>query len=141
MEAGDGFFEAVAANEAHGIKRAAVGILAEAIHGDDAGMLESAGDLGFEDEAGAAFGVVGAIEFDFLERDLAVQLLVLGHEDLTEAAFGMRSENAESRLADRGGVERKRGVWIFLAGLAINRDMQQARFHLRVTELFQVVAK
>ena len=38
--------EAVAPDEPHRIERAAVGVVSQAVDGDDAGMLEPAGDLG-----------------------------------------------------------------------------------------------
>jgi hypothetical protein len=41
----DGLLQVVAADEAHGIERAARGVVAEAVDGDDAGVLELAGDL------------------------------------------------------------------------------------------------
>ena len=36
------------------------------------GMLEPAGDLGLQKEAGAALGVVGVAVLDLLERHLAI---------------------------------------------------------------------
>src|SRR5262245_22020270 len=105
MEAGDGFFKAVAADEAHGVEGAAVAILPESIDGDNARMLEPTGDLGLEHEARPALRIVRPIELDFLERDLAIQLLVLGDENLAQAAFSMRPENAKARISDRGRID------------------------------------
>ena len=65
-------------------------------------MLQPAGDLGLQQEPRAAVGVVGVPVLDLLERHLAVQLLVVGDEDLAQAAAGVRAEDAEP-LARGGG--------------------------------------
>ena len=72
MEAVDGLLEAVAADEPHGVVGAAVGVGAQAIDRDDAGVLQPAGDLGLEQEARAAGRVVGVVVEDLLEGHLAV---------------------------------------------------------------------
>ena len=51
MKVVDGFLEAVAADEPHGVIRAAVAISAQSVDGDDPGMLEAAGDLGLDEES------------------------------------------------------------------------------------------
>ncbi len=56
-------------------------------------MFEPAGDLGLQHEPGAALGVVGEVGPDLLEGDLAVQLGVLGHEHLAQAARGVLAED------------------------------------------------
>ena len=65
-------------------------------------MLEPPGDLGLEQEAGAAVRVVGVAVEDLLQRDLAVQLRVEGHGDGPQAAPGVGPEDAEP-LAVGGG--------------------------------------
>jgi hypothetical protein len=50
----------------------------------------------------AAAFIVGVAVEDLLQRQLAMQLGVQSHEDGVQAAFGMRSENAEP-LAVAGG--------------------------------------
>ena len=56
----DGVLEAVALDEGrHGIERPAVGVPAEAVHRHDAGVLQAAGDLRFQQKARPA------TEFDF----------------------------------------------------------------------------
>ena len=49
----DGRLEVVAADEPHGVEGAAVVVGAQAVDRHDAGVLEPAGDLGLDDEAGA----------------------------------------------------------------------------------------
>ena len=56
VKALDGVLEAVAFDEAHGVEGPAVGVLAQAVDGNDAGMLQAAGDLGLQEEAGTAVG-------------------------------------------------------------------------------------
>ena len=58
-------------------------------------MLQPAGDLGLEQEAGAAGRVVGVLLEDLLQRDLAVQLLVEGDEDGAEPAVDEGPQDAE----------------------------------------------
>ena len=103
MEPVDGLLEAVAADEPHGVERPAVGVVAQAVDRDDPRVLQPAGDLGLQQEPRAAVGVVGVAVLDLLERDLAVQLLVVGHEDLAQAAAGVGPEDAEP-LAGGVGV-------------------------------------
>ena len=86
VELVDRFLEAVAADEPHGVIRAAIAVGAQPVDGDDPGVLEPAGDLGLDEEAGSADGVVGAVVEDLLESDLAVQLGVEGDEDGAQAA-------------------------------------------------------
>ena len=65
-------------------------------------MLQPAGDLGLEQEAGAAGRVVGVPVEDLLERHLAVELGVEGDEDRAQSAAGVGPEDAEP-LAVGGG--------------------------------------
>ena len=81
MKRGDGFFEAVAPDKPHRVKRPAVRIAAQAVDRHDSRVLEAAGDLGLDQKAPAARGVVGMPVEDLLERDLAVQLGVERDED------------------------------------------------------------
>ncbi len=95
MERGDRLLEAVAPDEPHGVVRPAVAVAAQAVDRHDPGVFEPAGDLGLEDEPGAAGGVVGVVVEDLLERDLAVELGVEGDEDGAQPAAGMGPEDAE----------------------------------------------
>src|SRR5262249_21740927 len=82
----------------------AVGVSSPAVDGDDAGVLEPAGDFGFEEEPGLAVGVLGVAKLQFLEGDFALHLRVEGDEDLPEASSGVGAENAETRAGSaRGG--------------------------------------
>ena len=109
VEVGDGVLEAVSLDEPHGIEGSAVVVGSEAVDGDDPGMFEAAGDLGFEQEAGSLAGVVGVAVLDLLEGDLATQLLVVGDVDDAEAALGVVAD-----LAVAGGdgdvIGRRRGL-------------------------------
>ncbi len=93
VEVFDGFFEAVAADEPHGVIGPAVTVGPEAVDRDDPGMLQSAGDLGLQQEPLAAGRVVGVIVEDLLQRHLAMQLGVQRHEDGTESASGVGAED------------------------------------------------
>ena len=95
MELVDGLLERVAADEPHGVVGPAVAVGAQAVDRHDAGVLESAGDLGLQQEALAANRVVGVTVEDLLERDLAVQLVIERHEDGAQAAPGMGPQDAE----------------------------------------------
>ena len=64
-------------------------------------MLEPAGDLGLEQEAGPAGGVVGPLGLELLQRHLAVQLGVERHGDLAQAPPGVRPEDREPRAGGR----------------------------------------
>ena len=57
-------------------------------------MLQPAGDLGFEQEAGATGGVVGVLLLDLLEGDLTVQLCIQRDRDQPEVAARMRPHDA-----------------------------------------------
>ena len=100
-------FQTIAADKSHGIVGAAIDILAQAIDRDDARMFQPAGDLGLQHETGAAFGIVGMLGLDLLQRHFPLEFLVAGHGDFSQAAFGMGAENAEprarrGRTTDRG---------------------------------------
>ena len=74
VEAFDGPLEALAADEPHGVERAAAVGHPQAVDRDDARVLEPGGDLGLEQESGPALRAVRLLRQDLLERDLAVQL-------------------------------------------------------------------
>ena len=52
-------------------------------------MLQSAGHLGLEHEPLAVLGVVSMPLEDLLERHLAMQLLIVSHEDGPQPPLGM----------------------------------------------------
>jgi hypothetical protein len=64
-------------------------------------MFKPPCDLGFEHEAGAAVGVVGALGSELLECDFAVELGVEGHRDLPQAPPGVRPKDRKPRAAVR----------------------------------------
>ncbi len=89
MELIDGLFQAVATDEPHGVKRAAVGIGAQSVNWHDAGMFKPAGDLGLEQEPLAAGGVVGMVVENLFECHLAVKFGVESDEHRPQAPPGV----------------------------------------------------
>ena len=87
-------------------------------------MLQPAGDLGLEQEPLAAGGVVGVLVEDLLQRHLAVQLGVEGHEDGAQAASGVGPQDAEP-LAVAGG--RADGVAGGAVGVAVADRVEPGR--------------
>ena len=102
VEVLDRLLERLTLDEPHRVIGPAAGIGAQAIDRDDTRVLESAGDLGFCDEALAADRVVSELSEDLLERHLAVQFDIQGHEHLAKPAPRMRPQDAEP-LAIAGG--------------------------------------
>ena len=109
MEAVDGLLEGITPDESHGVIGPATGVGSQAVDRHDSGMLQAARDLGFEQESLAADGVVGVGVEDLLQRHLAVQLAVEGHEDDTEATPGMRAQDVEPLTVGGGRADRERG--------------------------------
>ena len=131
-------------DEPHGVVGPAVGVGAQAVDRDDAGVLQPAGDLGFEQEPLAAGRVVGVVVEDLLEGHLAVQLAVQRHEHRPQPAPGVRPEDAEP-LAVAG--RRADGVGGRAVGIAVGSvepcpeaDMAERRLDVRVAELGQALA-
>ena len=108
VETADRVLEAVALDEAHGIVGPAVGIRAQPVDRHDPGMLQPAGDLRLQEKARTALRVVGVLALNLLQRHLAVQLLILGDKHFTQAASGMRPQDAitQSRACGLGGRRR-----------------------------------
>src|SRR6185312_4434787 len=90
--------------------RAAGSVVAQAVDGDHAGMLELAGDLGLQDEPGPPAAVVGVSVLDLLEGDLAVELVVEGHRDRAEADAGMRPDDPGSAVPGGRPAQQRRGT-------------------------------
>jgi hypothetical protein len=90
-----GLLQALTLDEPRGVVGPAVGVGAQAVDRDDPRALEPAGDLGLQQEEGAADRVVGMLVEDLLERHLAVQLLIEGGEDGAQSAAGVGPEHAE----------------------------------------------
>ena len=143
VEVLDGLLEAVALDEPHGVIRAAVGVGAQPVDRDDAGVLQPAGDLGLHEEPLAAGRVVGVVVEDLLERDLAVQLAIQRHEHRPQPAPGVRPEDAEplavaGRRADGVGG---REVRIAVFGRAVpGGHMAERPLDIRVAEPGQTFA-
>ncbi len=101
MEPPDGGRKFFTANQPHGVKRPAVGVGSPPVHRHDPRMFEVGGDLGLEQESFAAHRAVRVLGSDLLESDLAVQLGVLGHVDLSQSSPGVRPEHAKPRTRAR----------------------------------------
>ncbi len=93
----DRLLQAVALHEPHRVERAAVGVRPQSVHGDDAGMLQVAVDLGLQHEPGAEVRVVGLVGPDLLQCDPAPQLLVAGDVHLAEPPSGVWAKHPEPR--------------------------------------------
>src|SRR5262249_34118045 len=89
--------EVPALDEAHGEEGAAVRVDAEIVDGDDAGVVELAGDVGLLDETRAAAGA--AVEAD-LHGDVAVERLVA---DAQDAAHAAARDLADGSISGRTG--------------------------------------
>jgi hypothetical protein len=83
VEALDGLLEAVALDEAHGVKGPAVGIGAQTVNRYDARMLQPTDDLRLPEEAGPTGWIVGVAILDLLQGDFTVQFFIAGDGDLT----------------------------------------------------------
>jgi hypothetical protein len=69
-------------------------------------MLQTAGDLGLEDEPLSVHGIVGALAEDLLERHFAMELLFQCDEDGSQPTASMWAQDVKtltirSRRADR----------------------------------------
>src|SRR5262249_53711945 len=87
--------EVIPLDESHGVVGPAVVVLAASVDGDDARVLQAAGDLGLDDEPGPELRVVGESVVDLLEGHLAIQLGVQGEEDGAQPALGVGAEDGE----------------------------------------------
>ena len=105
------------------------------------GMLQPAGDLRFQHEARPALRVIGMPVLDFLQRHLAVQLLIERHGDLAQPALGVRPQDAETQAAGGRLAHRRRrvGPVRVLISLARRGDVNQARLHVGVGDALQVI--
>ena len=95
VEAVGGLLEAVAPDEPHRVVRPPVGVRPQAVDRDDPGVLQAAGDLCLDQEAGAARRVVGVLIEDLLQRHLAVEFGVDRHEDGPQTAAGVGPKDPE----------------------------------------------
>ena len=121
----DGLLEGVALDEPHGVIGAPAAVGAQAIDRHDARVLQPAGDLGLGDEPLAADGIVGVLLEDLLQRHLAVQLGIQGHEHLAQPAARVRPQHAEPLAIAGGRADRQTGstvgvvVIVGLGGVAV----------------------
>ena len=91
-----GLFQALTADEPHGVKRPSFFAGAQAVDRHDAGVFQPAGHLGLDQEPRAAGGVVGVLGLDLLERDLAVQLGIQSDGNHSDAAPSMVPQEPEA---------------------------------------------
>ncbi len=97
VEPGDRVPEAVSFDEPHGVIGTPLTINAQTIDRYDTGVFQPAGNLGFEQKACPALWLVGMLDANLLVRNLAVQLDVLGDEDLAQPASIVKPQNPKSR--------------------------------------------
>jgi hypothetical protein len=131
VEAPDRVTQRPALDEAHGVTRPAFGVLPQAMHRHNAGVLQLRRDLGFKKESPLALGIVPMVLLDALQGHLAVQLLVLGQVDFTQATAGVEPQWAVTvGLAERPSFRLAGGQGAFAdrtLGLA-NRPCRFFRF-------------
>src|SRR4051794_33589985 len=116
METLDRILQAVSLDETHRVERPPIRVLAQPIHRHDARMLQAAGDLRFEQEARAAFGVAGVTFLDLLQRHFAVQLFIMGDIDLSQSPLRMWPKYAETQPARSRLPKGDSPGEVFLAG-------------------------
>jgi hypothetical protein len=101
----DRVVERAALDELHRVVRPALLVLAERVDGDDAGVLELAGDLGLVDEALAELRDVGQVRAHLLERDLAPERLVERDRNGAEPAARVRAQDHVAPAPGGAGTE------------------------------------
>ena len=79
-------------------------------------MLEPAGDLGLEQESGAAVGVVGALGLDLFQSDLAPQLGIKSDGDQPDASASVQVQDLEPVAQ---GTRRAQAPFVFGIGLLV----------------------
>ena len=142
MEPRDGLLEVVPLDEPHGVERPAVGVGAQAVDRDDAGVLQPPGDLGLLQEAGPAVRVVGVSVADLLEGHLAVQLLVVGDVDGAQAAGSVQPQDAEPHAVGGGGAGRAgmEGRGVRVRTVVVPGNSGETGLQLGVGDPLQIVA-
>jgi hypothetical protein len=103
-------------------------------------MLQLTRDLGLQQEARPALRLAGVAFLDLLEGDLSVEFLVAGHEDLAQAAPGVRPQDAKAGKRAGGIANDLGGGGIGIELRAVRGDMHQAGLHVRVGDLLEVLA-
>src|SRR5262249_42017540 len=124
--------EAVALDEPHGVIRATIVVVPQAVDRYDPRVLQPAGDLRLDQEPNATFGVVGMLVADLLQRPLAAQFLVAGDEDASQSPLGVETEDAEPAARRAGvAVERGRALGVAVAvGAPVRRaELVEAGLH------------
>ena len=119
MENSNRVMQALTANKTHGVERSPVREVPKAVDRHNAGMLKTASDFGLDHESRLSILAAGKLEFDFLERDFAVQFLIERHMHASQTTFRMGTQNSESefrliQLVERARNERllKPGGWL-----------------------------
>jgi hypothetical protein len=97
VKAFDDVLEAFPLDQAHRIEGPAVGVMPQSVDRHDAGMLQPARDLGFDQETRSAVLVVRMALLDFLERHLAIQLVIVRDRNQAQAPLGVQPKDAKAR--------------------------------------------
>ena len=84
--------ERLPADQPHGVARVTPVVGPQAVDRHHPGVLEPAGHLRLEQEPPAALGIGGAQRLDELQGDLAVQVVSLGREHITQATLGVKPQ-------------------------------------------------
>lgn len=119
VQAVDGFFEAIAANEAHDVEgRTGFGSV-EAVDGDDAGMFKAASDFALEEKPRPAVGVTSKTRLQFFQGDLTLKLAIFRQGDLSQPSLSMQFQDTEAGFARLGGLARRFAtLWYATPGFA-----------------------
>ena len=95
--------EILSVDELHDDERTA-GILAVVVHGDDVRVVQRGDGLGFLPEPGHEIGVSAVFGAEHLDRDVTIQLLVVGPVDGRHPALADRPKDAVATPEDRSDV-------------------------------------
>src|SRR5262249_50082169 len=87
VKAGDGVAEGFAGDDAHGVVGVAAGPGGEGVDGDDAGVVEPAGELGLAQEPVAGAGIAAGSALHAFEGDLAFEFGAFRSIDDAEPAL------------------------------------------------------
>jgi hypothetical protein len=92
-------------DHSHDVKRLVILIAAEFVHGNDAGVFQLPGDLGFGEKSLERLDFVGA---NPLECDLPADVFVLGEPDFTHPAAAVQLKDPVAARPRLRGHGRKR---------------------------------
>ena len=66
-------------------------------------MFQAAGDFGLGQKSLAGLRPIGLIVLNLLQRDAAIEFLIIGNKNFTQAAFGQSIQAGRNRLPAADG--------------------------------------